>query len=70
MSDHRMSADNRLPPDKHPPTCGCGASPNGCGRGGETRTVCVETNRILDSCRDQDCFENVRVFLTDLAYVN
>lgn len=27
-------------------------------------TVCIETNRILDSCRDRDCFENVRVFLT------
>ncbi len=26
--------------------------------------VCIETNRILDSCRDRDCFENVRVFLT------
>lgn len=40
---------------------------NGCGKGGETRTVCVETNRILDSCRDRDCYENVRVFLTDLG---
>ena len=29
--------------------------------------VCVETNRILDSCRDRDCFENVRVFLTDVG---
>ena len=28
-------------------------------------TVCIETNRILDSCRDRDCFENVRVYLTD-----
>jgi len=27
--------------------------------------VCIETNRILDSCRDRDCFENVRVLLTD-----
>lgn len=27
-------------------------------------SVCIETNRILDSCRDRDCFENVRVFLT------
>ena len=25
----------------------------------------VETNRILDACKDRDCFENVRVFLTD-----
>ncbi len=33
----------------------------------EPRCVCVETNRILDSCRDRDCYENVRVFLTDLG---
>ena len=43
------------------------ASHGGCGKGGEARTVCVEANRILDSCRDRDCFENVRVFLTDLG---
>ena len=45
----------------------CSSVGNGCGKGGDTRTVCVETNRILDSCRDRDCFENVRVFLTDLG---
>ncbi|MBR6725628.1 MAG: hypothetical protein IKL81_01415 [Clostridia bacterium] len=28
---------------------------NGCG---------IDVNRILDSCRDKDCYENVRVFLT------
>ncbi len=39
--------------------------PTGCKP--EARTVCVETNRILDSCRDRDCYENVRVFLTDLG---
>ena len=27
-------------------------------------TVCIEANRVLDSCRDRDCFENVQVFLT------
>lgn len=27
-------------------------------------TVCIEANRVLDSCRDRDCYENVRVFLT------
>ncbi len=53
MSDNRFSS--------------CSALGNGCGKGGEARTVCVETNRILDSCRDRDCFENVRVFLTDLG---
>lgn len=30
--------------------------------------VCIETNRILDSCRDRDCFEDVRVLLTDYGY--
>lgn len=28
-------------------------------------TVCIDTKRVLDSCRDRDCFENVRVYLTD-----
>lgn len=27
--------------------------------------VCIDTYRILDSCRDKDCFEDVRVFLTE-----
>ncbi len=36
-----------------------------CGSGGGRETVSIETNRILDSCKDRDCFENVRVFLTD-----
>ncbi len=53
MSDHRI-------PHCAPPV-------GGCGKGGDPRTVCIETNRILDSCRDRDCFENVRVFLTDLG---
>ena len=29
--------------------------------------VCIETNRILDSCRDRDCFEDVQVILTDFG---
>ena len=46
-------------------SCGSG---NGCGKaGGHPETFCIETNRILDSCRDRDCFENVKVFLTDLG---
>lgn len=36
-----------------------------CGPGKGNETVCIEANRILDSCRDRDCFENVKVFLTD-----
>ena len=27
-------------------------------------TVCIDTYRVLDSCRDRDCYEDVRVFLT------
>lgn len=27
-------------------------------------TVCIDTKRVLDSCRDRDCFEDVRVYLT------
>lgn len=38
-----------------------------CGPGIGKETVCIETNRILDSCRDRDCFENVKVFLTDFG---
>lgn len=38
-----------------------------CSNGGGRDLVSIETNRILDSCRDRDCFENVRVFLTDMG---
>lgn len=38
-----------------------------CGPGKGLETVCIETNRILDSCRDRDCFEHVKVFLTDFG---
>lgn len=27
--------------------------------------VCIDCQRVLDSCRDKDCFEDVRVYLTD-----
>ena len=27
-------------------------------------TVCIDTNRVLDCCRDRDCFEDSRVYLT------
>lgn len=27
-------------------------------------TVCIDTYRVLDSCRDRDCFEDVRVYLS------
>ncbi|MBQ9086566.1 MAG: hypothetical protein IJY47_05210 [Clostridia bacterium] len=41
----------------------CGSSD----RGGRSEMVCIETNRILDSCRDRDCFEDVKVLLTDFG---
>lgn len=35
------------------------------GLGGNGETVCIDTLRVLDSCRDRDCYEDVRVFLSD-----
>ncbi len=52
MSEHRLTST---------------ASSLGSCAKSDARTVCVETNRILDSCRDRDCYENTRVFLTDLG---
>lgn len=34
---------------------------HGCNNTAEK--VCIDCNRILDSCRDKDCFEDVRVYL-------
>ncbi|MCI9449447.1 MAG: hypothetical protein HFE30_04250 [Clostridiales bacterium] len=45
-------ADNRN-------SCFCGSD-----RGREKDMVCIDTYRVLDSCRDKDCFEDVRVYLT------
>ncbi len=36
-------------------------------RSAKNETVCIEANRILDSCRDKDCFEDVKVLLTDFG---
>jgi len=33
-------------------------------RSRERDMVCIDTYRVLDSCRDKDCFEDVRVYLT------
>lgn len=30
-------------------------------------TVCIDTQRVLDSCRDRDCFEDVRVYLSSFG---
>lgn len=47
--------DNRFP---------CGISDKNVSK---NETVSIETNRILDSCRDRDCFEDVKVLLTDFG---
>ena len=46
--------------------CSCtnGALPN-LSHGKES--VCIDTYRVLDSCRDKDCYENVRVYLTEFG---
>ncbi|MBO6052626.1 MAG: hypothetical protein J6Q17_02705 [Clostridia bacterium] len=31
--------------------------------GGGKDMICIDTYRVLDSCRDKDCFEDVRVYL-------
>ncbi len=41
----------------------CGRSDGSSGR----EMICIETNRVLDSCRDRDCFEDVKVLLTDFG---
>lgn len=42
--------------------CSCGSSPNA-----QKETVCIDTYRVLDSCRDRDCYEDIRVYLTDFG---
>jgi len=41
------------------------ADRNSCLTGGGRDSICIDVNRIFDSCRDKDCFENTRVFLTE-----
>ncbi len=38
-------------------------SNSGCARD----NICIDTMRILDSCRDKDCFEDVQVFISDFG---
>lgn len=33
----------------------------------ERDMVCIDTYRVLDSCRDKDCFEDVRVYITSVG---
>lgn len=41
--------------------CSCG---QGNATSGNRETVCIDTMRVLDSCRDRDCYEDSRVYLT------
>lgn len=40
------------------------AGVNACNPGSIKEAVCINTNRIYDSCKDKDCFEDLRVYLT------
>lgn len=33
----------------------------------ERDMICIDTYRVLDSCRDKDCFEDVRVYVTGIG---
>lgn len=35
--------------------------------GGCRETVCIDTYRVLDSCRDRDCFKDVKCYLTSFG---
>lgn len=38
------------------------------GTGNQCReTVCIDCNRVLDSCKDKDCFTDVKVYLTEFG---
>jgi len=42
---------------------GCNPCNGGSGRGSDG--VCIQTNKVYDSCRDKECIENIRVYLTE-----
>lgn len=44
--------------------CSCFGLPAPSGR---SETVCIDTYRVLDSCRDRDCYEDVRVYLCPMG---
>ena len=53
-----MMAENRLLRSSGLSDCLCG---------NKSDMYCIEADRILDSCKDRDCFENARVFLSDFG---
>ncbi|MBQ4510868.1 MAG: hypothetical protein II984_09100 [Clostridia bacterium] len=38
-----------------------------CSSPHQKENICIDTYRVLDSCRDKDCYENVKVYLTDFG---
>lgn len=38
-----------------------------CSNPCQKENICIDTYRVLDSCRDKDCYENVKVYLTDFG---
>jgi hypothetical protein len=40
---------------------------NGQSLHGFKDSVCIDCNKIMDSCRDKDCLEDLKVFLTDYS---
>ena len=38
-----------------------------CSNPHQKENICIDTYRVLDSCRDKDCYENVKVYLTDFG---
>jgi len=40
---------------------------NGQSGHGFKETVCIDCNKIMDSCREKDCLEDLKVFLTDYS---
>lgn len=47
-------------------TVPCGSGIQSCG-GYQKESAYIDVNRILDSCRDKDCFEGLRVYLPDFG---
>ncbi len=43
-----------------PGSCGCNSNAS-CNSG----DTCIETKKVYDSCRDKECIENLRVYLTE-----
>ena len=35
------------------------------GQGANRGAICIDTRRVFDSCKDRDCYEDVRVYLTE-----